>query len=110
MNGTALNLGVSVIFISQLFGFDFSFGQIVKVMILCTLGSIGTAPVPGASIFLLSGILGSVGLPVEAIGIIIAIDRILDMMRTFGNISGDVMAALILDRLDKTLDMNVYKS
>ncbi len=110
MNGTALNLGVSVIFISQLFGFDFGISQIIKVMILCTLGSIGTAPVPGASIFLLSGILGSVGLPVEAIGIIIAIDRILDMMRTFGNISGDVMAALILDRIDKTLDMSVYKS
>jgi len=110
MNGTSLNLGVSVIFISQLFGVDFTMAEIVKIVILCTLGSIGTAPVPGASIFLLSGILNSVGLPVEAIGIIIAIDRILDMMRTFGNISGDVFSALLLDRIDGTMDKDIYNS
>jgi Na+/H+-dicarboxylate symporter len=110
MNGSALNLGVSVIFISQLFGIDFTFGEIVKIVLLCTLGAIGTAPVPGASIFLLSGILTSVGLPVEAIGIILAIDRVLDMIRTFGNISGDVFSALLLDRLDNTIDKKIYNS
>ena len=110
MNGTSLNLGVSVIFISQLFGVDFTMSEIVKIVILCTLGSIGTAPVPGASIFLLSGILNSLGLPVEAIGIIIAVDRILDMMRTYGNISGDVFSALLLDKIDGTLDVEKYNS
>jgi Na+/H+-dicarboxylate symporter len=79
-------------------------------MILCVLGAIGTAPVPGASIFLLAGILGSMGLPVDAVAIILAVDRILDMARTFTNITGDVFSAVIVDRLDDTLNEDVYNS
>ncbi len=109
MNGTALNLGVSVIFISQLFSpIPLDLSQMFYILILCTLGAVGTAPVPGASIFLLSGILGVLHLPIEAIGIILAVDRILDMMRTFGNITGDVLSAVIIDRMDKTLDKEVW--
>lgn len=109
MNGTALNLGVCVMFISQLFGHvTMDFSQMLYILALCTLGAIGTAPVPGASIFLLSGILGVLNLPIEAIGIIIAIDRVLDMIRTFGNVTGDVLSAVIIDRLDGTLDKKVW--
>ena len=110
MNGSALNLGVSVIFISQVFGMNFDMGQYCYIIGLCTLGAVGTAPIPGASIFLLSGILSAVGLPIEGIALIIAIDRLLDMMRTFGNISGDVLSSVIVDRFDKTLDEKTWNS
>lgn len=110
MNGTALNLGVSVVFIAQLFGVNFTIYQYLCTIIYCTLGAIGTAPVPGASIFLLASILSILGLPIEAVGIILAIDRVLDMARTFGNISGDVFSAVIVDRLDNTLDVKKWNS
>lgn len=110
MNGTALNLAVCVLFIAQLFGIEFSIVQHISILVLCTLGGIGAAPVPGALIFLLSGILSSLNLPIEAIGIIIAIDRVLDMIRTLGNITGDIFSALIVDKLDMTLDKKTYNS
>ncbi len=110
MNGSALNLGVSVIVISQVFGMDFTMAQYAYIVSLCTLGAVGTAPIPGASIFLLSGILSAVGLPIEAVALILAIDRILDMARTFGNISGDVLSSVIVDRLDDTLDKKTWDS
>ncbi len=109
MNGTAINLGVSVIFISQVFGVELDMSQIGSLIILCTLGAMGTAPIPGASIFMLSGILSVFNLPIEGIGIILAIDRLLDMMRTFGNITGDVLSAVIVDKINGTFDEKVYK-
>lgn len=108
MNGTALNLAVYVLFISQIFGVQFDFSQMIYILLLCTLGAVGTAPVPGSSIFLLFGILSVLNLPPESIGIILAVDRILDMMRTFGNMTGDVLSAVIVDRLDGTLDEKVW--
>lgn len=110
MNGTALNLAVSVIFISQIFGVSFSMEQYIYIIALCTLGAVGTAPIPGASIFLLSGILGDLNLPIGAIGFILAIDRILDMARTFGNITGDVLSGVIVDRFDNTLNKKIWNS
>jgi Na+/H+-dicarboxylate symporter len=109
-NGSALNLGVSVIFISQVFGMTFDMSQYCYILGLCTLGAIGTAPIPGASIFILSGILSSVGLPIEGIALILAIDRLLDMMRTFGNISGDVLSSVIIDRFENTLNEKIWNS
>lgn len=108
MNGSALNLGVSVIFISQIFGVNFSGMDYGYIIALCTLGAVGTAPIPGASIFLLSGILSALNLPIEAIALVIAIDRILDMARTFGNITGDILSAVIVDRFSGTLDKKTY--
>jgi Na+/H+-dicarboxylate symporter len=110
MNGTAVNLGVSVIFISQVFGTELDMSQIGSLIILCTLGAMGTAPIPGASIFMLSGILSVFNLPIEGIGIILAIDRLLDMMRTFGNITGDVLSAVIVDKINGTFDEDTYKN
>jgi Na+/H+-dicarboxylate symporter len=110
MNGGAIHLGMSTLFIAQLWGVSFGMSDYVTIMILCVLGAIGTAPVPGASIFLLAGILGSMGLPVDAVAIILAVDRILDMARTFTNITGDVFSAVIVDRLDDTLNEDVYNS
>jgi len=110
MNGGAIHLGISTFFIAQLYGINMSFGDIITAVILCVLGAIGTAPVPGASIFLLAGILSALRLPVEAIAIILAVDRILDMARTFTNISGDLFSAVIIDKLDGTLNKKIYNS
>jgi len=110
MNGSALNLGVSVIFISQIFGVNFTGMEYLYIITLCTLGAVGTAPIPGASIFLLSGILSALHLPVEAIGLILAIDRILDMARTFGNLTGDILSAVIVDKFSGSLNKEIWDS
>lgn len=110
MNGTALNLSIVTIFIANLFGVDFSFSQIVMLVITILLASVGTAPVPSASLFLLAGILAMFGIPAEAIGVILAVDRMLDMARTLANFSGDLFTAVFLSKIDKSLDIEKYNS
>ncbi len=110
MNGGAINLAISSVFIAQLFGLNFTPTTYVTLVVLCVLGAIGTAPVPGASILALSGILAALNMPIEAIVIVLAVDRILDMMRTFTNITGDVFAALVVDRLAGSLDEKIYNA
>ena len=110
MSGTALNLAVNTLFIANLFGVDFSIAQMLMLVITIILCAVGTAPVPSASLFLLAGILLMFGIPAEAIGVILAIDRILDMARTFANFSGDLFTATILSKIDNTLDLKKYNS
>ncbi len=92
-NGTALYEGVVVLFLAQLFGVDLSFGQQVTVVLMSILAGVGTAGVPGGSIPLIVVLLNSVGVPGEGIGIILGIDRVLDMCRTVLNVSGDLVLA-----------------
>ncbi len=92
-NGTALYEGVVVLFLAQLFGVDLTFGQQVTVVLMSVLAGIGTAGVPGGSIPLIVVVLNSVGVPGEGIGIILGIDRVLDMCRTVLNVSGDLVLA-----------------
>lgn len=108
MNGGAIHLAMSTIFIAQLFNVDLTITQHFTVFFLAVLGAIGTAPIPGVSIFLLAGLLSVVGLPMDAVAIILAVDRLLDMARTVTNVTGDLFTAVIIDKTDNTLDMEKY--
>lgn len=97
MDGTAIMQGVATVFIAQLSGIDLTIGQMVTVVLVATLASIGTAGVPGVGLVMLAMVLTAVGLDPAAIGIIIGIDRLLDMTRTAVNITGDAAIALVLN-------------
>lgn len=110
MDGTAIMQGVATVFIAQLVGVDLTMYQMVMVVLTATLASIGTAGVPGAGIVMLSMVLQQVGLPLEGIALILSVDRLLDMMRTAVNISGDAAATIIMANSEKELDLEVYNS
>lgn len=95
-NGTAMFEGVTVIFLAQFFGVDLSLGQQATVMAICILGGIGTAGVPAGSLPVIALILGMVGVPPVAIGIVLGVDRFLDMCRTMLNVSGDLAIATMV--------------
>ncbi|MEO5629516.1 MAG: dicarboxylate/amino acid:cation symporter [Thermomonas sp.] len=95
-NGTALFEGVTVLFLAQFFGVDLSLAQQVTVMFVCILGGIGTAGVPAGSLPVVALICGMVGVPPEGIGLILGVDRFLDMCRTTLNVTGDLMLAAIV--------------
>ncbi|MDG6348470.1 dicarboxylate/amino acid:cation symporter [Luteimonas sp. 8-5] len=95
-NGTALFEGVTVLFLAQFFGVDLSLGQQAMVMFVCILGGIGTAGVPAGSLPVVALICGMVGVPPEGIGLILGVDRLLDMCRTTLNVTGDLVAATVV--------------
>ena len=97
-NGTALFEGVTVLFLAQFFGIDLSLWQQFVVMLICILGGIGTAGVPAGSLPVVAMILGMVGVPPEGIGLILGVDRFLDMCRTALNVTGDLVAAVVVSR------------
>jgi DAACS family dicarboxylate/amino acid:cation (Na+ or H+) symporter len=97
-NGTALFEGVTVLFLAQFYGVDLPFAQQVMVVLICVLGGVGTAGVPAGSIPVIAMILGMVGVPVEGIGMILGVDRFLDMCRTTLNVTGDLAAAVVVAR------------
>ncbi|WP_139891819.1 dicarboxylate/amino acid:cation symporter [Bacillus sp. D386] len=101
MDGTAIMQGVATIFIAQVYGVDLSFTALVTVVITAVLASIGTAGVPGVGLIMLAMVLSSVNLPVEGIGLILGIDRILDMARTSVNITGDAACAVMINEQEK---------
>jgi dicarboxylate/amino acid:cation (Na+ or H+) symporter, DAACS family len=96
-NGTALFGGVTVLFLAQVFNIELTIAQQITVMAMSVLAGIGTAGVPGGSLPLIVIVLQSVGIPGEGIGLIIGVDRFLDMCRTVVNVSGDLVAATIID-------------
>lgn len=97
-NGTALFEGVTVLFLAQFFGIDLSLPQQVTVMFVCILGGIGTAGVPAGSLPVVALICAMVGVPPEGIGLILGVDRFLDMCRTTLNVTGDLAAAAVVSR------------
>jgi DAACS family dicarboxylate/amino acid:cation (Na+ or H+) symporter len=97
-NGTALFEGLTVLFLAQVFGVQLGITQQVTVVLMSVLAGIGTAGVPGGSLPLVALVLQSVGVPGEGIGIIIGVDRILDMCRTTLNVVGDLTAATFVAR------------
>jgi DAACS family dicarboxylate/amino acid:cation (Na+ or H+) symporter len=103
MNGTALFEGAVVLFLAQVFGVHLTLGQQVIVVLMCVVTAIGTAGVPAGSIPLLMMVLGIVGVPMEGIAIVLGVDRILDMCRTVLNVSGDLVTALVVDRVERRL-------
>lgn len=108
MDGTAMMQGLATIFIAQAYNIDLSFGQQVTVVVIAVLASIGTAGVPGVGIITLSMVLQSVGLPVEGIGLILGVDRLIDMFRTATNIAGDATVAIVVARGEGELDDTVF--
>ena len=109
MDGTAIYVAACTVFIAQMYGVDLSMGDYGMLLLTCTLGSIGAAGIPGGSILFMGMVLGSVGLPIEGIGVILGVDRILDMFRTAVNVSGDCAVTVIVDKTaNKSLDEDVY--
>ena len=101
MDGTAIYQGVCAIFIAQVFGIDLSIGQQLTIVMTAVLASIGTAGVPGSGMIMLAMVLQSVGLPVEGVALVAGVDRILDMMRTTVNVTGDAAVATCVDAMQK---------
>lgn len=108
MDGTAIMQGMATIFIAQMSGIDLTLIQYVQVVILAVVTSIGTAAVPSAGTITLVIILQQFGLPLEAIGIILAVDRILDMLRTSVNVTGDAAIACIVANSEGLLDKGIF--
>ncbi len=108
MDGTAIMQGVAAMFIAQVYGIHISLYQQLMIILTATLASIGTAGVPGAGIVMLSMVLQQVGLPLEGIALILSVDRLLDMMRTVTNITGDAVCTIIVSNSEKELDHKVY--
>jgi Na+/H+-dicarboxylate symporter len=101
MDGTAIYQGVAVLFIAQFYGVELSVMQLLSVVLIATLASIGTAGVPGAGMMMLTLVLTNVGLPIEGVALIAGIDRILDMFRTSVNVIGDATGAVFVDRAER---------
>ena len=101
MDGSAIYLGLSAIFVSQLIGLDFSLHEYVIISLTATIGSIGAAGVPSVALVMMTIVFTSVGIPIEAIAIIAGIDRLLDMFRTAINVTGDLTIAKVVDSINK---------
>lgn len=110
MDGTAIMQGVATFFIAQVYNIPLDIGAMLTVVLTATLASIGTAGVPGAGTIMLSMVLQSVGLPVEGIGLIMGIDRLVDMGRTTINITGDAVCTVIIAKKEGELDEEIFNS
>jgi DAACS family dicarboxylate/amino acid:cation (Na+ or H+) symporter len=108
MDGTAMMQGVATVFIANVYGVDLGMTEYLMVVLTATLASIGTAAVPGVGLVMLTMVLGQVGLPVEGIALIIGVDRLLDMMRTACNVTGDCAVTCVIARSEKALDQGVF--
>lgn len=108
MDGTSIMQGVAVVFIAQAYGIPLTMGNLATVVVTATLASIGTAGVPSVGLVTLAMVLSSVGLPTEGIALIMGIDRILDMLRTAVNITGDAVCTTIVSHQEGALDRNVF--
>ncbi|HAS6388917.1 TPA: cation:dicarboxylase symporter family transporter [Vibrio vulnificus] len=108
MDGTAIMQGVATAFIAQAFNIDLSMGDYVMVILTATLASIGTAGVPGVGLVMLAMVLNQVGLPLEGIALIMGVDRLLDMIRTAVNITGDACVSVIVAKSEGALDLERF--
>ncbi len=108
MDGTAIYQGICAFFIAQIYGLELSLSAQLTIILTATLASIGTAGVPGAGMIMLGMVLQSVGLPIEGIAIIAGVDRILDMMRTMINITGDAACSVVVASTEGELDRSVF--
>ncbi len=104
MNGTAMYLGLATLFGAQIFGIDLSWGDYLMISVLGTLGAVGAAGIPGAGLIMMALVFGAVGVPLETIAFVAGVDRIMDMMRTTTNVSGDAAVATTVAALTGELD------
>ena len=108
MNGTAIYQGICAVFLAQAYGIELSFADYTTMIMTAILASIGTAGIPGAGLIMLSMVLSSVGIPLEGIALVAGIDRILDMVRSTVNVTGDALAAVLVSASEKELDLECY--
>jgi len=108
MDGTAIMQGVATVFIAQAFNVDLSMADYGAVILTATLASVGTAGVPGVGLIMLAMVLNQVGLPVEGIAMIMGVDRLLDMIRTAVNITGDCVVTCIVAKSEGEMDIDVF--
>ncbi|MGL5314177.1 MAG: dicarboxylate/amino acid:cation symporter [Peptostreptococcaceae bacterium] len=108
MDGTAIMQGVAALFIAQIYGIELGINAMVTIVLTATLASIGTAGVPGVGMIMLSMVLQSVGLPLEGIGLIMGVERIIDMFRTTVNVMGDNICTLIIANSENDIELEVY--
>ncbi|HHD83449.1 MAG TPA: dicarboxylate/amino acid:cation symporter [Campylobacteraceae bacterium] len=108
MDGTAIMQGVATVFIANAYGVDLGFSGYLTVIMMSVLASIGTAGVPGVGLIMLSMVFTQVGLPVEGIGLILGVDRLLDMIRTAVNVSGDAVVSVVVGKSERKFDPAIY--
>lgn len=108
MDGTAIMQGVATVFIANVYGVDLGISGYLTVILMSVLASVGTAGVPGVGLIMLSMVFSQVGLPMEGIGLILGVDRILDMVRTAVNVSGDAVVSTIVAKSEGKLNQDVF--
>ncbi|WP_366925610.1 dicarboxylate/amino acid:cation symporter [uncultured Methanobrevibacter sp.] len=108
MDGTAIMQGCAVMFAAQAYGMDLGLSALLTVIFTAVMASIGTAGVPSVGIITLNMVFNSVGLPADAIGILLGIDHILDMFRTAVNVTGDAICTIIVSFKNKSIDLDVF--
>jgi len=110
MDGTAIMQGVATVFIANAYGVELGLTGYLTVILMSVLASIGTAGVPGVGLIMLSMVFTQVGLPIEGIGLILGVDRLLDMVRTAVNVSGDATVSVIVAKSENKLDKEIYNN
>ena len=108
MDGTAMMQGVATVFIANIYGIDLGLSGYLTVIAMSVLASIGTAAVPGVGLVMLTMVFQQVGLPIEGIGLILGVDRLLDMIRTAVNVTGDAAVSTIIAKSENKLDTEIY--
>jgi Na+/H+-dicarboxylate symporter len=109
MDGTAIYLGICALFFAQAYDIPIDAHHYLILVLTATLGSIGAAGIPGGSLIMMGMVLTSVGLPLEGIALIAGVDRILDMLRTTVNITGDSVITMLVDKSEGTFDERMYQ-
>ena len=110
MDGTAIMQGVATVFIANVYNVDLGISGYLTVILMSVLASIGTAGVPGVGLIMLSMVFAQVGLPVEGIGLILGVDRLMDMIRTAVNISGDAVVTVVIANSEDKLEVDTYSN
>ncbi|HJK88649.1 MAG: dicarboxylate/amino acid:cation symporter [Candidatus Megaira endosymbiont of Mesostigma viride] len=110
MDGMAINLALTAVFFAQMMGIDLTTSDYMVIILTATLGSMGGAGIPGGSLVMLPMILAAVNMPIEGVAIIAGIDRVLDLLRTAINITGDATITLIIDNSEGNLNRELYNS
>ena len=108
MDGTAIMQGVATVFLANVYGVTLGMGGYLTVIAMSVLASIGTAGVPGVGLVMLTMVLTQVGLPIEGIALILGVDRLMDMIRTAVNITGDAVVSVIVAKSEGKLDIGIY--
>jgi len=110
MDGTAIMQGCATFFLASLYGIDLGFSEIITIVVTATIASIGTAGIPSAGIIMLTVIFTQIGIPLEGITLLLGVDRLLDMMRTSVNVSGDLCISCIVANSENRINHEIYRS